>query len=445
MTDLLLDLSRYPVARRAIRRLGLPLPLPTVLRRATGPWRERPLEGRTFACAPGALGDLLESTVADAGARPARPAEAPDLLLLDATGFERPSELRGLYEFFHPRIRGLRPCGRILVVGRDPERLKDPGQMGTQAAIEGFVRSVAKEVGRKGATAHLVRLTPRAEARLAPLLRFLLSDRAAFLTGQVWSLSTRVRASKPRLVRPLEGKVALVTGAARGVGAATARALAREGARVLCLDRPADADLAAEVVRGLDGEVLEVDLAAPDAAALVAGLVAARSSALDVVVHNAGITRDRTLGKMSSAEWDQVMAVNLKAVIEVTEALLDADLLAGGARLVALSSVAGLAGNAGQTNYAASKAGVAGYVRGLAARLATNGIAVNAVAPGFIETRLTDAIPLVQREAARRLSALGQGGLPEDIAELVTFLASPGASGLSGQVIRACGGMFVGA
>jgi 3-oxoacyl-[acyl-carrier protein] reductase len=163
-----------------------------------------------------------------------------------------------------------------------------------------------------------------------------------------------------------------------------------------------------------------------------------------VVIHNAGITRDKTLAKMKPELWDQTIAVNLTSVARITEELGNGALRDGG-RVICLSSVAGLAGNLGQTNYGASKAGVAGFVRGLAPRLAARGITVHAVAPGFIETRLTAAIPIMIREAGRRLSALGQGGLPRDVGDLLTFLATPGAQGLTGQVIRACGGALIGA
>jgi 3-oxoacyl-[acyl-carrier protein] reductase len=146
---------------------------------------------------------------------------------------------------------------------------------------------------------------------------------------------------------------------------------------------------------------------------------------------------------MSESEWDQALEVNLGAIVRTTTAL--EPLLADGGRIICLSSVSGLAGNVGQTNYAASKAGVAGWVRALAPRLAARGVTVNAVAPGFIETRLTAAIPFAIREVARRLSSLGQGGLPDDVAQAITFLASPGAQGLTGHTLRICGGAFVGA
>ena len=161
------------------------------------------------------------------------------------------------------------------------------------------------------------------------------------------------------------------------------------------------------------------------------------------MIHNAGITRDKTLARMKPEHWDQVMAVNAEALVRIQGAL-DPRLREGG-RVIALSSIAGIAGNQGQTNYAASKAGVAGWVRALAPLLARRGITVNAVAPGFIETRMTAAIPAAIRQVARRLSALGQGGQPEDVAAALVFLASPGAVGVSGAVLRVCGGAFVGA
>jgi len=161
------------------------------------------------------------------------------------------------------------------------------------------------------------------------------------------------------------------------------------------------------------------------------------------VVHNAGITRDKTLGNMSADQWDMVLAVNLIALIRTNEALIEH--VRDGGRIIAMSSVGGIAGNAGQTNYGCTKAGVIGYVQGLAPRAAQRGITVNAVAPGFIETQMTAAMPMVTREVARRLCSLSQGGLPEDIAEAIVFLASPDAAGLTGEVLRVCGGNFVGA
>ncbi len=479
MSDLLVDLSARPWFRQAVKQLGLPLPTPQALRRPKGPRVDRPLEGRVVvaAGAPGGqLTDVLARTLAEAGATPhvvgealaapwtaaaeawSRPVtlHAPDAapdadltahgLVFDATGLRDPAGLRALYDLFHPWLPALGRCGRIIVIGRPAGEADTPAAAAAMAALEGFVRSLAKEIGRKGATAHVVSVGAGAEPRLPALLRFLLSDRAAFLSGQPWRLSATVDApATTGWTQPLAGQTVLLTGAARGIGAATAELLAAEGAHVICLDRPGDEGPLGAVARAIGGTVLAVDITADDAPeAIVAHLNAHHGGRLDAVIHNAGITRDKTLARMSEAQWDQAVAVNLGAVVDIDAALLAGPLAEGG-RIVCLSSVAGIAGNVGQTNYAASKAGLVGYVAALAKAAAERNIAVNAVAPGFIETRLTAAIPAVTREVGRRLSALGQGGLPRDVGELITYLATPHSTGLTGQVIRACGGMFIGA
>ena len=177
----------------------------------------------------------------------------------------------------------------------------------------------------------------------------------------------------------------------------------------------------------------------------VAGQQRAAGGCLDILVHNAGITRDKTLAKMDEQRWDLTIDVNLSSVIAVTETLLKDGTVPDGGRVVLVSSIAGIAGNAGQTNYAASKSGIVGLTRHLGCVLADRDIAVNAVAPGFIETRLTHAIPFTIREVGRRFSNLNQGGLPVDVAEAITFFSTPGAGGLHGNVLRVCGGNLLGA
>ena len=477
MSDYLLDLGQNPTARKVVKSLGLPIPIPQSLRRARGPWGERPLHDRDVLVAtpPGAaLAETIAQTLASAGANPwviggaealapfvgpgeayGRPAQRidpgdsesslrPHAIVFDATGIENPAGLRALFDVFQPRIRGLRASGRVIVLGRPADGAASPTVVAAMAALEGFVRSLAKELGRKGATVQLITVAPKAEAHVPPVLRFALSDRAAFVTGQVWRVSaTLKKAPKPTYLRGLEGKVALVTGAARGIGAATAEMLAGEGARVVVLDRPADDGPASRVARAIEGTPLLVDITDEDAPERIATTLREEFGGVDIVVHNAGVTRDKMLANMNAERWDTAVDVNLGAVIRVTDALLQGVLRPGG-RLIGLSSIAGLAGNAGQTNYAASKSGIAGYVRALAPTVAREGITVNAVAPGFIETRLTDAIPPLIREAGRRMNSLSQGGLPQDIAEVVTFLASPGATGITGEVLRVCGGHLVG-
>ena len=164
-----------------------------------------------------------------------------------------------------------------------------------------------------------------------------------------------------------------------------------------------------------------------------------------MVVHNAGVTRDKTLGRMKPEWWDQAVRINLGAVVDITARMIDQKVLRDGGRIVCLSSVSGIAGNRGQTNYSASKAGLVGYVRSLAPAVAKRGITINAIAPGFIETRLTAAMPIGLREGARRLSALGQGGQPVDVGQAITFLSTPGSVGVTGGVLRVCGGALIGA
>ncbi|HXU74879.1 MAG TPA: 3-oxoacyl-ACP reductase [Polyangia bacterium] len=489
MSDFLLELSKNPNTRKLIQTLGLPIPLPQALERARGPWQERPLADRRVAvgAAPGGtLSAVLAVGLASAGAEPflatggggagvasgldeapfraageayGRPARGIDTasdkpfwaLVFDATGIEDPAGLRALYDFFHPIVGKLARSGRVIVLGRALEDVAKPEAAAAQMALDGFVRSAAKEVGRKGATANLVRVDGDAQGRVPPLLRWLVSPRAAFVTGQpirVSAVAAPIDRSDGEVpwTRPLEGKVVLVTGAARGIGAATVRLLAAEGAKVACLDRPADDASLSQIAREIGGTPILADVSDPEAPAKIAAELKERLGGVDVVVHNAGITRDKTLAKMKPELWDQTIDVNLAAVARITEVLAQkGGALRDGGRVICLSSVAGIAGNMGQTNYAASKAGIVGFVRALAPTLAGRGITVNAIAPGFIETRLTAAIPMVIREVGRRLAALGQGGLPVDIGELVTFLASPGAQGVTGQIIRDCGGALIGA
>jgi len=482
MSDFLLELSKNPNARKAIKSLGLPVPMPQALARAKGPWEERPLADQAVVVGAGAdaqLGGVIADTLARAGAEPwlagdghdasvyEAPGQAygrrahplPDPLperflaqgvVFDASGMATPDALGALHDTLHPLVGRIGRCGRVVILARPHDTIDAPAAAATQRALEGFVRSLAKEIGRRGATAHVVYVEPGAEGRAPALLRYLLSNRSAFVDGQPFRVSMAAAKGggtddEVPYTRPLEKKVVLLTGAARGIGKATAKLLADEGAHVICLDRPQDDGPVSEVARDVGGSVLLQDISDADAPEKIAAAIEAEHGRVDVVVHNAGVTRDRTLAKMKRERWDQTIDINLGAVIRINDRLVGADLIPDGGRIVCLSSIAGIAGNMGQTNYAASKAGIIGYVEALAPVLAERGITVNAIAPGFIETRLTSAIPAVIREVGRRLSALGQGGLPRDIGDLVVFLASPGAQGLTGRVVRACGGAFVGA
>jgi 3-oxoacyl-[acyl-carrier protein] reductase len=236
--------------------------------------------------------------------------------------------------------------------------------------------------------------------------------------------------------------VALVTGASRGIGEAIATTLHRDGAELVLLDVPAlSADLAAVADR-LGAETIELDITDPDAPLQIA---AAIPDGVDVIVHNAGVTRDRTIAKMPEDRWSSLMEINLSSEERIDDALLEAGLLAANGRIVCVSSMSGIAGNSGQTNYATSKAGVIGMVEALAPELAKRGATINAVAPGFIETQMTDEMPIAIREAGRRMNSMSQGGLPVDVAETIAWFASPASTGVNGNTVRVCGQSLLGA
>jgi 3-oxoacyl-[acyl-carrier protein] reductase len=365
-------------------------------------------------------------------------------LLFDASGIASSQQLRALYEFFHPTVRRLQACGRLLVLGTPPETCEDARQAAAQRALEGFVRSVGKEI-RDGATAQLVHVEDGAEGNAESTLRFLLSAKSAYVSGQVVRIGHGEVVVPDDWDRPLAGKAALVTGASRGIGEAIAETLARDGAHVVCLDVPAQGDVLAEVANRIGGSSLQLDLTDDEAPRVLVEHLRERHGGADIVVHNAGVTRDKTLARMEEDQWEMVMAVNLTSQERANEALLGDDALRPGGRIVCVSSTGGIAGNAGQTNYAASKAGIIGMVQALAPRLAGRQGTINAVAPGFIETKMTAAMPLAPREAGRRMNSMSQGGLPVDVAETIAWLASPASAGVNGGVVRVCGQSLLGA
>ena len=395
--------------------------------------RERPL--RDAAAAAG-LDAALYNPESAAGTR-------FKALVFDASGIEDSTQLLELQRFFHPTVGRLERSGRVVVLGTPPAQAGSIRAATAQRALEGFTRSLGKELGARGVTVQLALVSPGAEDQLASTLRFLLSPRSAYVSGQVVSIGPGV-AAIPQLdwEHPLAGKLALVTGAARGIGAAIARTLARDGASVVGLDvAPVEEELT-KVMGELGGEALVLDITAADAPQRLGERFAA---GVDVVVHNAGVTRDRTLAKMPAERWSQLMEINLSGVERVNDALLDGGLLEDNARVVCVSSMSGIAGNAGQTNYAASKAGVIGMVGALAPMLAARAATINGVAPGFIETQMTAAMPIPTREVGRRLNSLSQGGLPVDVAETIAWLASPASTGVNGNVVRVCGQSLLGA
>ena len=365
-------------------------------------------------------------------------------LIFDASELSSTEDLRQLYDFFHPTIRQVRPSGRVLVLGRPPASCSDPRAHTAQRALEGFTRSVGKEL-RRGATIQLVCVEPGAEQNMESTLRFLLSSKSAYVNGQVVRIGPGEIETPADWEKPLDGKLALVTGASRGIGESIAETLARDGAQVVCLDVPQQGEALTEVANRIGGETLQTDITADGAPAAIVNHLRERHGGVDVVVHNAGVTRDKTLGRMDQDQWDMVLGINITAQERINDALLDGDTLRANGRIVSVSSQSGIAGNAGQTNYATSKAAVIGMVESMAPVVAPRPATINAVAPGFIETQMTAAMPTFTREAGRRLNSMSQGGLPIDVAETIAWLASPASGGVNGNVVRVCGQSILGA
>ena len=442
MSDRYSQLVNAPVLSTVAKQVGLPQPVDLDRWQPGSPVVAGPV--LSGAAPGGKLDRSVKKILDEIGAERAGAEGKPKALVFDASGIADSTDLVELQRFFYPAVPRLRRSGRVVVLGTTPTLAGSARAHTAQRALEGFTRSLAKEIGGKGATAQLVYVEPGAEDQLASTLRFLLSPRSAYVDGQVIRVAKGV-APTPEIDwdLPLSGKTALVTGASRGIGAAIAATLGRDGAKVVGLDVPqAEADLRA-VVEALGGEALPLDITADDAPDAIASHFA--GGGVDVVVHNAGVTRDRTIAKMPEDRWAQLMEINLSSEERINDALLDSKRLNPNGRIVCVSSMSGIAGNSGQTNYAASKAGVIGMVESMAPALAKKKATINAVAPGFIETQMTAAMPIGPREAGRRLSSLSQGGLPVDVAETIAWFASPATTGVNGNVVRVCGQSLLGA
>ena len=337
MSDRYQQLVNTPIGKMVSKQIGLPAPVKLERYERGQPVISGPV---LLGTAPGArlaasitkvlanigaevhttLDDDVRSAAAAAGvnAHVFNPEAAPEdhsfkALVFDASGIADSSQLREAYAFFHPTIRRVRRSGRVIVLGTAPEEADSPRQSTAQRALEGFVRSLANEV-RRGATAQLVYVGSQAEDQIESTLRFYLSPKSAYVSGQVVRIGAgALTVDGLDWERPLAGKVALVTGASRGIGRAIAQVLARDGAHVVGLDVPALERELEATIGELDGSTLVLDITHDDAPARIADHLLENHGGIDVVVHNAGVTRDRTLGRMLAEQWDVVIAVNLTA------------------------------------------------------------------------------------------------------------------------------------
>jgi 3-oxoacyl-[acyl-carrier protein] reductase len=433
------------VGKSLARRLGLPRP--AVLRRYSP--AAPLLTGPVLVLGSGPGADGIATALLDWHLdvrRNSGPKIRFGAVILVLDELDHPDGLSGPARSLGAVLRTLAGNGRVVTVSRPASGAGSPAQAAARHAVDGLLRSLAKEL-RGGSTGNGIVLAdgiPATAPGALGALRFLLSARSAFVDGQFLTVGSESGQLPDDWAQPLAGRTAVVTGAARGIGAAIAGTLAADGATVIAVDVPAAGEQLAAVANAVRGTALQLDVTAPDAGRRILEHATGRHGVLDIVVHNAGITRDKLLANMDAARWDSVIAVNIAAQLRMNEAFLASGAFRNQPRIVSVASTSGIAGNRGQTNYAASKAGVIGMVRATAPLLAGSGGTINAVAPGFIETEMTARIPLATREVARRLNSLQQGGRPEDVAQAIAFFAGGAAGGINGTMLRVCGQNLVG-
>jgi 3-oxoacyl-[acyl-carrier protein] reductase len=247
------------------------------------------------------------------------------------------------------------------------------------------------------------------------------------------------------MMNNLEGKIALVTGASRGIGQAIALSLGAAGATVIgtaTSDNGADSITGTLKTNNINGQGMTLNVTNNDQISDVLNKIVETYGAVDILINNAGITRDNLLMRMKEDEWDDIMNTNLTSVYKMSRSVLRGMMKKRAGRIISITSVVGAMGNAGQTNYAAAKAGIMGFTKSLAREVGTRGITVNAVAPGFIKTDMTDALPEQQREALSSQIPLGRLGSVDEVASTVLFLASDAGAYVTAQTLHVNGGMY---
>lgn len=439
------DYLQNATLRKLLKTLNIPVPVPPILKRDLSAYSDHELTSKKIAIT-GKEGEFLHhlqnefhhkidiATIYD---------EKIDGLVVCCVGMETIEDLEDLYTTVKNTVSKISANGRVVLVSR----MDDTTALSftVQKSIDGFARALSKEIGgKKGVTVNLLKITNKniMPFEVVKAATFFLSDKSSFITGQVIELNNAYGLELSSPTKLLQDKIAIVTGGARGIGAAAARVLHREGAKVIIVDVPFAKDDAEKLAQELNGDVILEDITDAKATTDIQKYVLDKYKGLDILINNAGITRDKTIAKMSIDQWRSVLNVNLKATINLTETFIQNGFNKN-AKVVGLSSISGIAGNVGQTNYSLSKAGMIGFMQSIAST--QENLYANAVAPGFIETKMTENLPFFVKEGGRRLSTLKQGGLPEDVAELIGFLASPLSDGINGQCLRVCGGSMIGA
>ena len=321
MSDLLLEMGQKPWFRSTVNTLGLPLPMPQALDRADGAIVQKELAGKVILSNT-SVSDDVKAILADAGASAASASskEKVNGLLFDGRSAQSPKDLQDMYNFFHANIRRLGTNSRVLVLARAVSEDDPASAAAAAAACIGFAKSMAKEIGKKGAIANVVFVEDGAEHNLAGPVRFFLSARSTYVNGQPVVVSKTAKSRKKESwEQPLKGQVALVTGAARGIGEVIARRLAEEGAKVIGLDVGPNAEPLNAVCDSIGGIALVLDITEDGAAQKILDAANA-AGGLDIVVNNAGITRDKTLANMNDKFWNMAIDVNLGAALEISEA-----------------------------------------------------------------------------------------------------------------------------
>lgn len=439
------DYLQNATLRQLLKTLNIPIPVPPILKRNKNAYSEAELASKRIAIA-GKENDFLHqlqknihtfvttATIYDA---------MIDGLVINCVGMQTIDELEDIYTTVKNTVTKIAMNGRVIIITKFDDTSVET--ITVQKSIDGFSRALSKEIGgKKGITVNQLKITNDnvdVDA-IANAACFFLSDKSSFITGQVIEVNHTSTTTIRNPVKLLEGKIAIVTGGARGIGAAAAKVLHREGAKVIIVDVPSANEDAQFLANEINGDCKLLDITKLDSAQELQQYILDNYGQLDILVNNAGITRDKTIAKMSIEQWRSVINVNLRALIQLTETFIENG-FSENAKVVSLSSISGIAGNVGQTNYSLTKAGVIGFTNALATH--QNNIFANAVAPGFIETKMTENLPFFVKEGGRRLSTLKQGGIPEDVAELIGFLASPLSDGINGQCIRVCGGSMIGA